>query len=94
MCDVFLITAMCHHSSHDTSTSHLHVVANALQVNICSLAMRWRHPRAEGRPSAAAQQDNKKAAEHGSAVFDTASLSYPEAATNFMAQDRVRAYVC
>jgi len=56
--------------------------------------MRWRHPRAEGRPSAAAQQDNKKAAEHGSAVFDTASLSYPEAATNFMAQDRVRAYVC
>ena len=41
--------------------------------------MRWRHPRAEGRPSAAAQQHNKKAAEHGSAVFDTASFSYPEA---------------
>lgn len=25
MCDVFMITAMCHHSSHGTSTSHLYV---------------------------------------------------------------------
>ena len=25
MCDVFMITAMCHHSSHGTSTSHLYI---------------------------------------------------------------------
>jgi len=81
MCDVFMMSAMCHHSSHGTSTSHLYIYLQCVGDT---------HEQKEGL----LQRRNNTTKKHGSAVFDTASLSYPEAATNFMAQDRVRAYVC
>ena len=74
-----MMSAMCHHSWH------IHISPLCL----LALAMRWRQPRAEGRPFAAAKQHNKKRPNMETLCL-TASFGYPEAATNFfMAQDSV-----
>ena len=81
MCDVFMMSEyVCHVPS---LMAHKHL---ALMFTCNALATAT--SRRKAFCSSATTQQKK--AEHGSAVFHTASFGYPEAATNFfMAQDSV-----